>query len=166
MADDHSPAAAVGAAAPPVGGAQGKPREVSYNAVTEDARMINYLMVGTNRYEEALRFYDTLLTQMGATQVYVTDRNAGWGWGLGTPMFIVTRPYDGQAATVGNGSMVAFDVASRERVDQLHAQVLALGGSSDGDPGPRGESLYAGYWRDLDGNKFNFICYAAPPASV
>ena len=121
--------------------------------------MINYVMVGTNRFNEAVRFYDALMTDMGATQAYATDKNVGWGWGIGTPMFIVTRPFDQRQAGVGNGSMVAFDVESAERVDALHAKVLALGGSNEGDPGPRGEHLYVGYWRDLDGNKFNFICY-------
>jgi hypothetical protein len=128
--------------------------------------MINYLMVGTNRFEEALAFYGALLPQMGASQVYVTERNAGWGWGVGTPMFIVTRPYNGESATVGNGSMVAFDVESPARVDALHATVLALGGTSDGDPGLRGASLYVGYCRDLDGNKFNFICYNVVAADL
>ena len=56
--------------------------------------MINYLMVGTNRFEEAVWFYDALMAEMGAAQVYVTERNAGWGWGIGTTMFIVTQPYD------------------------------------------------------------------------
>ena len=127
--------------------------------------MINYLMVGTNRFDEAVKFYDALMTDMGAAQVYVTERNAGWGWGIGTTMFIVTTPYDREQATVGNGSMVAFDVETPERVDTLHARVLALGGTSEGDPGPRGEHLYVGYCRDLDGNKFNFICYGGLPAA-
>ena len=121
--------------------------------------MINYVMVGTNRFDEAVAFYDALLTDMGATRAYATPKNVGWGWGIGTPMFIVTTPYDQQQASIGNGSMVAFDVATAESVDALHAKVLALGGTSAGDPGPRGEHLYVGYWRDLDGNKFNFICY-------
>ena len=121
--------------------------------------MINYVMVGTNRFEEAIEFYDALMTDMGAVQVYVADRNAAWGWGIGTPMFIVTKPYDKQEASIGNGSMVAFDVETPELVDRLHAKALALGGTSEGNPGPRGEHLYVAYWRDLDGNKFNFICY-------
>jgi hypothetical protein len=125
----------------------------------EAGRMINYLMVGTNRFEAASTFFETLMTEMGATRVYATARNVGWGFGIGTPMFILCRPFDGLEATVGNGSMVAFDVESPARVDELHARVLALGGTSEGDPGPRGEHVYAGYWRDLDGNKFNFICY-------
>ena len=99
------------------------------------------------------------MSAMGATRAYATEKNVGWGWGIGTPMLIVTLPFDQRQATAGNGAMVAFDVATPEQVDALHAQVLALGGTTEGDPGPRGEHLYAGYWRDLDGNKFNFICY-------
>ncbi len=128
--------------------------------------MINYVMVGTNRFEAAVAFYDALMTDMGATRAYATERSVGWGWGIGTPLFIVTRPFDQQRATIGNGCMTAFDVATAEAVDTLHAKVLALGGTSEGDPGPRGDQVYAGYWRDLDGNKFNFICYrqASPTA--
>lgn len=120
------------------------------------------MMVGTNKFDAAVAFYDALMTDMGATRAYATERNVGWGWGIGTPMFIVTRPFDQQQATVGNGSMVSFDVATPELVDALHSKVLRLGGTSEGDPGPRSEYLYVGYCRDLDGNKFNFICYTQP----
>ncbi|HEY4342530.1 MAG TPA: VOC family protein [Steroidobacteraceae bacterium] len=128
--------------------------------------MINYVMVGTNRFDAAVAFYEALMSDMGATRAYATPRNVGWGWGIGTPMFIVTRPYDEQQASIGNGAMVAFDVSSTELVDALHAKVLALGGSSEGDPGPRGEHMYAAYWRDLDGNKCNFICYRKQGATA
>lgn len=74
-------------------------------------------------------------------------------------MFIVANPYDKHAAIVGNGSMISFDVKSKENVDRLHARVLELGGTSEGKPALRSDSLYAAYFRDLDGNKFNFICY-------
>lgn len=121
--------------------------------------MINYTMVGTNRFDAAVAFYDELMTELGATRAYATPKSVGWGWGIGTPMFIVTTPFDQQQASVGNGSMTAFDVETPELVDALHAKVLARGGTSEGAPGPRGEHMYVGYWRDLDGNKFNFICY-------
>jgi catechol 2,3-dioxygenase-like lactoylglutathione lyase family enzyme len=128
--------------------------------------VINYVMVGTNRFDAAVAFYEALMSDMGATRAYATPRNVGWGWGIGTPMFIVTQPYDEQQASIGNGAMVAFDVATTELVDALHAKILALGGSTEGDPGPRGEHMYAAYWRDLDGNKFNFICYQQPGATA
>ncbi len=121
--------------------------------------MISYVIVGTNRFDEAIAFHGALMADLGAEQVYATERGVGWGWGIGTAMFIVGKPHDGRAASVGNGSMVSFDVGTTAEVDALHAKVLAMGGTSEGDPGLRGEGMYAAYWRDLDGNKFNFICY-------
>jgi catechol 2,3-dioxygenase-like lactoylglutathione lyase family enzyme len=121
--------------------------------------MISYLMVGTNDLARAIRYFSILMDEMGASKVYETETSAGWGWGIGTPMFIVTSPYDKNLASVGNGSMVSFGVESKEKVDSLYVKALELGGTGEGDPGLRGETLYAAYFRDLDGNKFNFICY-------
>ncbi len=68
----------------------------------------------------------------------------------------MAKPHDGNAATVGNGMMVALAVDSQEKVNALHAKALELGGTDEGAPGPRGDSgFYAGYFRDLDGNKLN-----------
>jgi catechol 2,3-dioxygenase-like lactoylglutathione lyase family enzyme len=121
--------------------------------------VISYLMVGTNDLPRAVRYFSALMEEMGASKVYESGTSAGWGWGIGTPMFIVASPFDGKAATVGNGSMVSFSADSREKVAAWHARALQLGGTSEGQPGLRGETIYAGYFRDLDGNKFNFICY-------
>ena len=121
--------------------------------------MISYITVGTNRFDDAVAFYDAIMPDMGAVRAYAAETSVGWGRGIGTPMFIVTKPYDQQQATVGNGTMAAFDIATPDLVDALHAKVLALGGASEGDPGPRGDTIYSGYWRDLDGNKFNFFCF-------
>ena len=61
-------------------------------------------------------------------------------------------------ATVGNGVMVALVVDSRDKVDRLYAKALALGATDEGPAGPRGDNFYAGYFRDLDGNKLNVFC--------
>ena len=50
--------------------------------------------------------------------------------------------------------MVALAVESRDQVNAIHAKALALGGADEGAVGLRGETFYAGYFRDLDGNKF------------
>ena len=121
--------------------------------------MIGYVMVGTNDLPKAAKYFGALMEDMGATKVSETERFAAWGWGIGTPMFIVCSPYDKKAATVGNGCMVSFTIGSKEKVDSLYAKALKLGGTSEGKPGLRGETLYAAYFRDPDGNKFNFICY-------
>lgn len=54
--------------------------------------------------------------------------------------------------------MVALMVDSAAKVDALHRKALQLGGTDEEAPGPRGEGFYAGYFRDLDGNKLNFFC--------
>jgi predicted lactoylglutathione lyase len=64
------------------------------------------------------------------------------------------KPFDGQAASVGNGVMVALEAKDPAQVDRLHALALAHGGSCEGKPGPRGDGgFYAAYFRDVDGNK-------------
>ena len=61
--------------------------------------------------------------------------------------------------------MVAIIVDSPEKVQAIHAKALELGGANEGDPGPRGDSgFYAGYFRDLDGNKLNAFTMVAPGA--
>ena len=52
-------------------------------------------------------------------------------------------------------SVVAITVDSKAKVDALHAKALELGAQDEGAPGPRGDSFYAGYFRDPDGNKLN-----------
>jgi catechol 2,3-dioxygenase-like lactoylglutathione lyase family enzyme len=121
--------------------------------------MISYLMVGTNDLPRAVKYFGVLMQDLGATKAYDSATSTGWGWGIGTPMFIVGTPFDTRPASVGNGSMVSFRAESREKVDSLYAKALELGGTSEGEPGLRGETFYAAYFRDPDGNKFNFICY-------
>ena len=120
--------------------------------------MIGYVTVGTNDLDKARAFYDALLGEVGAGRLMemptgFTLYATGWG----QPGIAVTRPYDGGAATVGNGMMVSMVLDSRDKVDRLYAKALELGGSDEGQPGVRGEegprAFYGAYFRDLDGNK-------------
>jgi len=43
------------------------------------------------------------------------------------------------------------------RVALVQRKALQLGAKDEGAAGPRGEGFYAGYFRDLDGNKLNFF---------
>jgi predicted lactoylglutathione lyase len=67
----------------------------------------------------------------------------------------VTKPFDGNAATVGNGVMVALAMDSRDKVDALYRKAMELGAKDEGAPGPRSDDFYAGHFRDPDGNKLN-----------
>jgi catechol 2,3-dioxygenase-like lactoylglutathione lyase family enzyme len=120
--------------------------------------MIGYTSVGTNNLEKAVSFYEELLSLLGAKPFFKTDRGIGWGVSPDKPMFSVLQPFDGQAATVGNGSMVAFSVSKPEEVQAFHAKALALGGQDEGAPGSRGNGFYGAYFRDLDGNKLAVYC--------
>jgi len=117
--------------------------------------MIGYVTLGTNKMEEAAAFYDALLGTLGASRMMEAETFIAWATGPGAPAISLIKPADGNAATVGNGVMVAIPLDSNEKVDALHAKALELGGADEGAPGLRGDNFYAGYFRDLDGNKLN-----------
>ena len=120
--------------------------------------MIGYVTLGTNRYDEAAKFYDELLAIIGATRMMESDTFIAWAAGANSPAISILRPYDGKDATVGNGVMVAIAAASPDIVNALHAKAIELGGADEGAPGSRSNNFYAGYFRDLDGNKLNAFC--------
>jgi predicted lactoylglutathione lyase len=121
--------------------------------------MIGYMTLGTNDLPRSARFYDTILTALGRQRMmgseadgFIAWGEAGGGAGLG-----LTKPFDGNPATVGNGVMAALACESRAQVDQIYKLALSLGAKNEGAAGPRQgpPRFYAGYFRDLDGNKLN-----------
>ena len=120
--------------------------------------MIGYTTVGTNDLKRAAGFYDALLAELGAKRAMEMETFIAWATAPNTPMVAIIKPFDKQPATVGNGVMVALLASSKEQVDKIHAKALSLGGKDEGAPGPRGPGFYAGYFRDLDGNKLSFFC--------
>ncbi len=117
--------------------------------------MIGYVTLGTNDLEKAAAFYDALLAELGAKRFMEMENFIAWssdpnGCGLG-----LTKPHDGNSASIGNGVMVALAADSPEKVDAVYAKAIELGAQDEGPAGPRGDTFYAGYFRDLDGNKLN-----------
>ena len=119
--------------------------------------MIGYVTLGTNNLPRAAAFYDALLAEIGAKRMMENEQFVAWSVTAEAPGLGITKPFDKKAATVGNGVMVALSVDSKAQVDALHRKALQLGGADEGAPGARGEGFYAGYFRDLDGNKLNFF---------
>jgi predicted lactoylglutathione lyase len=117
--------------------------------------MIGYVTLGTNDLPRAAKFYDAITREFGIGRMMEMERFIAWGKpGAGAGIGLAL-PFDGKPATVGNGVMVAFAAKDKAQVDRLHKLALSLGGKDEGAPGPRGEGFYAGYFRDLDGNKLN-----------
>lgn len=117
--------------------------------------MIGYVTMGTNDLARAATFYDAIAAELGVSRMMEFDNFIAWGKEGGAAGIGLTRPFDGNPATVGNGVMVALEARDAEQVQRLHAIALANGGTCEGPPGPRGEGFYAGYFRDPDGNKLN-----------
>ncbi len=117
--------------------------------------MIGYVTLGTNNLARAAAFYDALLGEIGAKRMMEGDDFIAWQVKPESPGLGVTKPFDKKPATVGNGVMVALMVDSTKQVDSIHRKALQLGGKDEGAPGKRSENFYAGYFRDLDGNKLN-----------
>ena len=120
--------------------------------------MIGYVTLGTNDLERSARFYDALLGELGAKRFMEFDTFIAWAASPNAPGIAVTKPYDGNAATVGNGVMVALAMQTPEQVDRIYKRALELGATDEGPAGPRGDNFYAGYFRDPDGNKLNAFC--------
>lgn len=117
--------------------------------------MIAYTLVGTNDLPRAVAFFEALFAEFNAKHVWEGETGTAWSNGDHSPGVGVIKPFNGNPATIGNGTMVALAASSKEQVDRVHAKALALGGSDEGAPGQRGDGFYAAYFRDLDGNKLN-----------
>jgi catechol 2,3-dioxygenase-like lactoylglutathione lyase family enzyme len=128
--------------------------------------MLSYITIGANDVPRSGRFYAAILVPLGYEKTETADAFEftspalpGPGRGLGA--VYVKKPHNGQAATVGNGMMAAFQVDTHELVRTLHAAGLAAGGSNEGAPGFRDEysdRFYVGYLRDPLGNKVAIFC--------
>ena len=125
--------------------------------------MIGYVTLGTNDLEKCVAYYDALFGSMGIGR-FMEEENyfVAWARSQKPPSVAVIVPFDKKSATVGNGTMVALLQETPEQVDALYNKAIELGGKCEGKPGFRPEGntsgFYAGYFRDLDGNKLNVFC--------
>ncbi len=120
--------------------------------------MISHINLGTNDLARAEAFYNELVKLWDGQLGFKSDRTLFYALGDGAKLAI-NKPFNGEPATVGNGTMVALAGKNPEEVTAAYTKALELGGSCDGAPGPRMDGMiYAAYFRDLDGNKFGIFC--------
>ena len=120
--------------------------------------MIGYVTIGAADFDRSLAFYDALLGSVGAKRLMELEGFVLFGKSIDDPCVAIVKPYDGNPQSVGNGIMIALRLDSNQAVDSLYAKAIQLGGTDEGPPGDRGGIFYAGYFRDLDGNKLNGFC--------
>ena len=117
--------------------------------------MIGYVTLGTNDLERGAAFYDAVCGALGQSRMMEWPGAIAWGTAGGGAGIGLTKPFDQQPATVGNGVMVALECDGPAQVRTVYEVALANGGTDAGPPGARGDGFYAAYFRDPDGNKLN-----------
>jgi catechol 2,3-dioxygenase-like lactoylglutathione lyase family enzyme len=124
--------------------------------------IFTHVTVGTNDLAKARAFYDSVLAPLGYKRLTDLGEN-GSIWGENDPEFFVLKPANGQPASFANGGTISFVAPSRAAVAAFHRAALAAGGRDEGAVGPRSwkPNAYAGYVRDLDGNKLAAYCFKA-----
>ncbi len=124
--------------------------------------MIGYVTLGTNDLKRAAVFYDAIAAELGTKRMMDFETFIAWGDMGGAAGIGLTKPFNGEAATVGNGVMVALAAKDRAQVDRIYNLAMSMGAKDEGGPGDRGGGFYAAYFRDPDGNKLNaFVMGAA-----
>jgi len=122
------------------------------------------VMFGSNDIEKAKAFYDAVMPVIGLKGLF--EHGSGgriYGTAEGVPLLSIVRPFNGDEATAGNGSMASLMCDSKDQVLAIHAKALEQGGTCDGPPGPRGgdaSGIFAAYFRDLDGNKISALHFS------
>ncbi len=127
--------------------------------------MISHVFTGIQDFDKSFSFYSALMTELGLVLKF-KDAGKPWaGWmpaDQPRPLFVIGKPYNGEAAEHGNGQMVALLAASRATVQRAYDAALAHGGTCEGPPGLRPQyhpNYYGAYFRDPDGNKLCVCCH-------
>lgn len=123
---------------------------------------LSHVSLGTNRFAEAVAFYDKVLATLGIRRVMDESAHQAIAYGRVYPEFWIQTPHDGQPAQTANGVHIAFFAATPEQVHAFYEAALAAGGKDDGAPGPRphySKAYYGCFVRDLDGHKIEAMAW-------
>lgn len=121
----------------------------------DNGSIISHVSIGTNDFDKALAFYDTVLATLDIHRI-MEHPPVAVAYRKLYPEFWVQTPINGQPATVGNGFHIGFIASTKEAVDTFYKAALEAGGIDEGAPGPRaeyGEAYYGCFIRDPDGHK-------------
>lgn len=123
--------------------------------------MIGYVTIGVDDMDLAKQFYCAILPKLGY-ELEEVDGELSFslarepGQSVVLPEFYVKKPFDGQPASSGNGTTIAFEVSNQAQVRELHAAGMQAGGADEGQPGFRAiysPHFFVAYLRDPQGNK-------------
>lgn len=122
--------------------------------------MFSHVMLGSNDIEKSKRFYNAVLSVLGAKEPIVHVNGTGQTrlfYAHNGAVFCITEPINGEPASTSNGMTIGFACESAEQVKELHDVAVANGATSVEDPpGLRENSMgkkHLCYFLDPDGHK-------------
>jgi len=125
--------------------------------------MFSHVTLGTNDWQTAKPFWLAVMRTLDVPVFFERDGGISFGTATG-PKIFVGPAFDGNPATHGNGTHVAFLANSRAAVDAFYKAAMDHGGSDEGQPGVRPHyhpNYYGAYVRDPDGNKLQAVCHSS-----
>lgn len=115
--------------------------------------MFTHIMIGTNDFDRAQAFYDATFVALGGEPGELDARGRLIYMHEGGRLMI-TKPIDGNPATVANGATIGIAAASPHHVLAWHKAGIAHGGTAiESPPAERPNGAFVAYLRDPDGNK-------------
>ena len=130
--------------------------------------MLNHVMLGSNDIEKTKKFYNSVLSVLGAGDAMEHVNETGQTrlfYIHDGSTFSISEPVNGEPVSIANGSTIGFVCDSPEQVKEFHDIAVANGGISVEDPpGPRDGTMglmHLCYFLDPDGHK---ICGIHRPA--
>jgi catechol 2,3-dioxygenase-like lactoylglutathione lyase family enzyme len=121
--------------------------------------MFDHISIGVRDVARTKRFYDAALTPLGYACRSEGKDSLGYGAAeIGLWISASDKPVP---ADKESGLHFCFAAPTRASVDAFHANALAAGGTSNGEPGLResyGPNYYAAFVVDPDGYRMEAYC--------
>lgn len=125
--------------------------------------MFSHVTLGTNDWNKAKPFWDAVATALKLPPLFSYDGGGAYG-DIAGQKIIIGPAFDGNPATSGNGTHIAFLAKTRNTVDAFYKAAMDNGGSDEGPPGLRPQyhkNYYGAYVRGPDGNKIQAVCHSS-----
>mgnify|MGYP006194970295 CR=1 FL=1 len=115
--------------------------------------MFSYATLGSNDLDKSVAFYLELLKEQGAKTLIKMDRIVFIGKSMQSPMLAVCIPYNKEAATPGNGTMLSIAPGSKEKVDEMTEHFRNDGFEVLDGPRTTGDGYYESVILDPEKNR-------------